>query len=68
MEIKDYMGGFEGWQSLAAIFSQAIINFLFTNMRIQMVSGLRLAWRREMVSQPPEKICSTATVDSNDRR
>lgn len=30
-----------------------------------MVSGLRLARRREMVSRPPEKIRSTATADPN---
>ena len=32
-----------------------------------MVSGLRLARPREMVSQPPEKIRSTATADPNGR-
>lgn len=44
-------------------FSRARINFRFTNIRILIVSGLRLARRREIVSRPPEKIRSTATAD-----
>jgi hypothetical protein len=28
-----------------------------------MVSGFKLAWRKEIVYRPPEKMCSTATAD-----
>jgi hypothetical protein len=35
-------------------------------MRILMVSGCRLAWHREIVSQPSEKTHSTATADPED--
>jgi hypothetical protein len=34
-----------------------------TNIRVQIVSGLRLVRQREIVSWLPEKICSTATAD-----
>ena len=34
-----------------------------TSIKVQIVSGLRLAWRSDMVSQPPVNILSTATAD-----
>jgi hypothetical protein len=34
-----------------------------TNIRVQMVSGFKLAWWRPIVSWPPEKIRSTVTAD-----
>ena len=43
------------------------INLRFTNIRILMVSGLRLARRRKIVSRPPEKMRSTATADPEKR-
>ena len=35
----------------------------FTNISIQTVSGFRLPLHSDIVSHPPEKICSTATAD-----
>src|SRR5882762_1506198 len=35
----------------------------FTNIRVRMVSGFKLARRSDIVSLPPEKIHSTATAD-----
>ncbi|KAJ7692541.1 hypothetical protein B0H17DRAFT_1133020 [Mycena rosella] len=35
----------------------------FTIIRVRMMSGFKLARRREMVSRPPEKLCSTATAE-----
>src|SRR5208282_5740176 len=55
-------GDYSTWIS-NFISSRARISFLFTNISIRMVSGLRLARRREMVSRPPENILSTATAD-----
>ena len=34
-----------------------------TSIKVRIVSGWRLARHIEMVSQPPEKICSTATAE-----
>ena len=42
---------------------RARINLCFTNMSVQIISGLRLTWQRDIVSCPPEKICSMATAD-----
>ena len=56
------------WRSFDLIPSRARINFLFTNMSIRIVSGLRLARRREIVSRPPENILSTATADPLTKR
>jgi hypothetical protein len=36
------------------------------SIKILMVSGCRLAWHREIVSQPSEKTCSAATADPKD--
>ena len=41
---------------------QASHRCCLTNMRMQMVSGLRLAHHNEIVSQAPEKIHSAATA------
>jgi hypothetical protein len=37
-----------------------------TNIKVLMVSGFKLARRKEMVSRPPEKMRSTATADPLD--
>ena len=34
-----------------------------TNIRVRMVSGLRLARRSEIVSRAPENMCLTATAE-----
>ena len=43
--------------------SQASQSRCFTNMRVRMVSGFKLALRREMTSLPLDKIRSTATAE-----
>jgi hypothetical protein len=47
----------------AVAFAQARCKRFLTSIKIWMVSALRLAWQREMVSRPPEKTCSTATAE-----
>lgn len=44
---------------------QAIRSFCLTSIRVRswIVSGFKLAWRNEIVSHPPGKICSTPTAD-----
>ena len=37
---------------------RASLRCCLTNMRTRIVSGIKLARRKEMVSLPPEKICS----------
>jgi len=44
-------------------FAWARCSCFLTSIRIQMVSAQRLAQWREMVSQPPKKILSTATAE-----
>ena len=41
----------------------ANLSLCLTSINVRMVSGFKLARRREMVSRPPEKICSTATAE-----
>ena len=35
-------------------------SFCFNNIKVQIVSGLRITWCKEIVSQPPENIRLTA--------
>ena len=51
------------WCRAALAFAWARCNCFFTNIRIQMVLAWRLAWQREIVSWPPEKIYLTVTAE-----
>jgi hypothetical protein len=50
------------WTRGSSIAVLANLRRCLTSINVRMVSGFKLARRREMVSRPPEKIRSTATA------